>query len=115
MALVLVFGIFSEADAHASVLLNCSLKCIMNCVGSVGLTLPVTLHINKANGTVIQGEDTYKAIFGLTYIVWTEASVSRFSLNRSTLALTQAFSSYRSTNFDGALFQGPCKKGANQI
>jgi|SRR5579862_9021034 len=113
--LFLVLGIASEADANTTILLNCSLKCVMNCAGSVGMTLPVTLQVNKANATVIHGEDTYKATFGLTYIVWTEANVSRFSVNRSTLVLTQAFSRYNSSNFDGALFQGPCKRGVNQI
>ena len=108
-----IFWGYAEADA-APILLNCSVKCIANCSGPVQ-SLPVTLHINKSNRTVMDGDTSYKANFGETLIVWHEADVVRFNLNRSTLTLTEAFNRLGGNDFSGALFQGPCKKGTIQI
>lgn len=103
--------------ADAATLLNCTITCISNCASS-GPPLAVTLHIDKGHKTVTDAEQSYSADVGQTFIVWDERYVGRFSLNRSTLGLSEAtFNSPDGTDFNllAPIYQGPCKKGSNQI
>jgi hypothetical protein len=88
----------------------------MGCTSST--PLPYTLRIDKTRHVVFDGDTSYKADFSPTFIVWDERWRGRYSLNRSTLTLSEVdFNSPdgRDFNLEAPMHSGPCSKGTNQV
>lgn len=106
----------SMAAAADAILLNCTMRCEAGCTSSV--VLPYTLRIDKPRQVVFDGNTSYSAEFSPTFIIWDERWKGRYSLNRSTLTLSEVdFNSPDGLDFnlEAPMHSGPCKKGVNQV